>query len=491
MGRMLNSRISSPLRNQPASTVQPRGMPNDPLTRRAPGDVPTPRGTPTTESETTGFRKLAFKAGLGMLFVRFAGLPELLAALLHVNTYLLYLVGPPSILGALVTGGIGRTLRHRAAWMWIGFFACMLLALPFSSWVGGSVPLVKNYALFSFPLLFVVGGLTVTWRNVRATFATIGSAGVFFIWTASLLAKNDAEGRLTMTDTTLTIGNSNDLASHLILVLPFILFLGLNERIPAVLRFLLLLPSAYAFKIILGTASRGAVVAMAVAFLFVLFRASAKHRIVAMAAVGVMAVAAPLMINGNALERLGTLFGKESASSNAELQQEARESQQARQYLLMQSLRFSIEHPVFGVGLGQFPNFVGKTAKAEGIRGQWNETHNTFTQVSSELGLPAVTFFILGIAFSFTSVSKTYRKARREGYTEIANTCFCYLLAMVAYIATIVFLANAYRFYLPAMIGLAIALKGAAEREMSASLTVEPHQFNGWSNSLPVRGRAK
>ncbi len=488
---MLNSRKSSPLSNQPANAVQPRRIPNGWPSRPAPGHVPFLRGAPhTTEPDTTGFRTLAFKAGLGMLFVRFAGLPELLAALLHVNTYLLYLVGPPSILGACVTGGIGRTLRNRAGKMWLGFVVCMVLALPFSSWVGGSVGFVKSYALISFPLLFVVGGLTITWSNVRATFATIGAAGVFFVGTATMLARNDAEGRLTMTDTTLTIGNSNDLASHLILVLPFILFLGLNKRIPAVLRFLLLLPAAYAIKIILGTASRGAVVAMAVAFVFALLRASAKHRIVALGAAGVLAVATPLMISGNALERLATLFGKESASSNAELQQEARESQQARRYLLMQSLRFSMEYPVFGVGQGQFSNFVGKTAKAEGVRGQWNETHNSFTQVSSELGLPAVTFFILGIGFAFTTVSKTYRKARRAGYTEIANTCFCYLLAMVAYIVTIVFLANAYRFYLPAMLGLAIAIKAAAEREMSAGLASEPQKFIGWTHTYPLRGRA-
>src|SRR5271165_2478899 len=46
---------------------------------------------------SSGFQKLAFRAGLGMLFARMTALPELLAALTHTNTYLLYLVGPPAL----------------------------------------------------------------------------------------------------------------------------------------------------------------------------------------------------------------------------------------------------------------------------------------------------------------------------------------------------------------------------------------------------------
>src|SRR5580704_19796378 len=84
-------------------------------------------------------RKLAFRAGLGMLFVMMAVLPELLASLLHTNTYLLYIVAPPAIFGAVFTGGLGRTLRHRPAQLWVGFFCFMALSVPFSTWKGDSV----------------------------------------------------------------------------------------------------------------------------------------------------------------------------------------------------------------------------------------------------------------------------------------------------------------------------------------------------------------
>jgi hypothetical protein len=431
--------------------------------------------------EQGGFQKLAFRAGLAMLFIRLTALPELLAALLHVNTYLLYIVGPPSILGAIVTGGLGRTFRNRAAWMWLGFLVCLLLSVPTSTWVGGSVGSAKSYALFSFPLLFVVGGLTVTWKEVRATFITFAVSGVFLILVAGRMAKPDAEGRTTMTDTSGTIGNSNDLASLLILVIPFILFVAMDKRIVAVIRWSLFLPVAYALKTILGTASRGALVAIFVMFTFTIFRASGKQKMLVLVAAGVLAAAAPLVVNGNSLERLATLFGGPVEANS--VGEEARESKEERRYVLEQSIIASLKHPVFGVGIGQFSNYVGELGKTQGKIGaalHWTETHNAFTEVSSECGLPALVFFVLGIGTAFASVSRTYTVARRNGYEDVADTCLCYLVSMIGYVVSIVFLANAYRLYLPAMIGLAIAVSAAANREIAGRRMTEPARTNGW-----------
>ncbi len=399
-----------------------------------------------------------------MLFVRITVLPDLIYSVLHVNTYLLYLVGPPALLGALVTGAIGRTLRHRTAWMMLGFTACMLLSFPFSTWKGGSLDLVRTYLLFSLPLLFTVGGLAITWKDVRATFLTIGAAAVFFCGVAGIFAKEE-NGRADMESASSSIGNSNDLASQLVLMLPFLLYIAMDRRRSALLRGAMIVPMAYGLLIILRTESRGAVVALAVSFLYVLVRASAKQRVAALAIAVLLTFSLALLVHGNSLNRLATLFGSGGAVS-ADIRAEAKESADARTYLLKQSLIYTLQHPLLGVGPGQFSNFEGRSAKTEGKIGNWHETHNSFTQVSSECGIPALIFFLFAIGGAFASVSRVYRRARQEGYTEIANTCFCYLLSMVGYLTSIVFLANAYRFYLPAMIGLAIALCGAAKKEM-------------------------
>jgi O-antigen ligase len=448
---------------------------------------PAPMPAQIPETAESGFQRLAFRAGLAMIFVRLAGLPDLLATLLHVDTYLLYLVGPPAIIGAIVTGGVARTFRHRAAWMWLGFLVCALVSLPFSSWVGGSVQGFRVYALTSFPLVFVLGGLSAKWPDVRATFVTFGVAGLFFIGVASLLAKKDAEGRLVMSNVSLSVGNSNDLASQLILVLPFILYLSLDRRVPAAIRYLLIVPVGLAFKMILGTASRGALVAIAVAFLFIMFRASVKQKIVTLVFAGALAACVPFMVNSNALDRLMTLFGDSNGS--ADLQEEANSSAAIRRYLLQKSLLFTMEKPLFGVGMGQFSNYVGKIAKTEGQIGAWNETHNTFTEVSSECGIPALLFFVAGICSALYSVHRIHSRAKKAGRTDIADAAFCYLLSMISYLVSIVFLANAYRFYLPAMIGLAIALTACAERELAAMAPAPQARRNPWASPVAPRPR--
>ena len=49
-------------------------------------------------------------------------------------------------------------------------------------------------------------------------------------------------------------------------------------------------------------------------------------------------------------------------------------------------------------------------------------------------------FFIMAIGTAVTSSQPDLRSgARREGYTEIANASFCYLLSMAGYLTSIIF----------------------------------------------------
>jgi hypothetical protein len=134
----------------------------------------------------------------------------------------------------------------------------------------------------------------------------------------------------------------------------------------------------------------------------------------------------------------------------------------------------------------QFPNYEGKMSTDAGLHGNWHETHNSVTQVSSELGVPAVIFFVMAIGTAMTSVNRIYGRARREGFTEIANASFCYLLSMVGYITSIIFLSNAYRYYLPIAIGLAVALIVNAQKEMSRGRAVVMAP-TGWMPPIAAR----
>jgi O-Antigen ligase len=403
-------------------------------------------------------RKLSFYFGMAVLFVRLGVLPEVIYVMTGVNTYLLYLVTPPAIIGALLTGGLRRTFRQRAAYYWVFFFGWMILAVPFSFWPGGSFQRIKDYGRADFILLIMVAGLVVTWKEIRTVFYTIAAAALINLLTARIFLDVES-GRATLAKAAGTIGNSNDLAAHLLLELPFLLFITMDHKKNIFMRIAVVLPIAYGLWIILGTASRGALIAIAAGVLFTFWRAAGRQRFTLIVPTILLTAGIAAVLPQGPLDRLAALFGKEHI--------EADESAASRSYLFKKSVLFTLSHPVFGVGPDQFSNYEGNSSVKQGQLGSWHATHCAFTQVSSECGIPALILFICGIGSAFVLVSRTYRAARQQGQREIANSCFCYMLAMVCFIAAITFLSNAYRFYLPVMIGLAISMSFAAKEQMS------------------------
>ena len=460
MGRMLSAKtLAQPVaaRHSPMRVAEPEGV------AATTPKISAPLPDRLVEDHFQNpLRRIAFYSGLGMLFLRMGVIPEVMMYLTGTSFYLLYLFGPPAIIGGILTGAVQRTFRYRAAWCWAGFFAWMLLATPFSSWTGGSVDRVVSYGRVNFALLFVAGGLAMNWKEIRTIFYTIALAAVTNLLTAHIFAKADMGGRFSM-EASGTIGNANDLAAHLILVMPFLLFVILDPRCAKLIRILLLATVPYALWVILGTGSRGALVSLLMMFLFAIWRASPSQRAAAMAIGVVMAVVIPLLLPETVVSRLGSLFGQEHI--------EAEESGASRSYLFRQSLIFTVQNPIFGVGPDQFSNFEGKMRLSEGRYGNWHVTHNSWTQVSSECGIPALIFFALAISSALFMVNRVYREARQRGFVEIANACFCYLLGMVGYLTAITFLSSAYTFYLPTMIGLSCSISFLATKHMQTMNT--------------------
>jgi O-antigen ligase len=406
-----------------------------------------------------GLRKIALYAGLGFLFLRLSDVSNLLLFYTHVNFYLLYLFAPFAILGVLTTGGIQRTFRHNAAKYWVAFFLWMLLATPFSFWKSSSLGLVMNYGRVQLPMLFLLGGLAMSWKEIRLILYTVAAAAVANLATARLFAKLDNGGRIKL-DVSSSIGNSNDLGALMLLVLPFLLFVILDRARNAILRVSLLPLLAYGAWIVLGTGSRGCMIAIVTMFLFGIWRASPRQRAGILVVGFALAVAIPLLLPGSVLTRLSSLFEEDRHL-------EAKQSAALRQYLLKQSLIYTFQHPIFGVGPGQFTDYEGSEKLAQGKHGEWSVTHNFMTQVSSECGIPALIFMLMGLGSAFLLVNRTYRQAQRKGFTDIANACFCYQLSMIGFLVSIIFLAQAYSFYLPTMVGLAISMSLIAMRHMS------------------------
>jgi len=217
----------------------------------------------------------------------------------------------------------------------------------------------------------------------------------------------------------------------------------------------------YGVLLVLKTASRGALVALVAGALYWLLRGSMRQRIALLAAGPIAVVALVAFVPRSSLIRIVSFSAADAGAS-----QEALESSEMRRYLLEKSILYSVQHPLFGVGLGQFSTFEGENNQVLGAHGYWHEAHNTYTQVSSECGMPALAMYIAGILSTFFLVNRVYRRARgRPECQDIQTMAFCIMLAMTMYCTAITFVNFAYFFYLPAISSLAIAISGAAEAE--------------------------
>ena len=407
---------------------------------------------------------------LVLVFIRFSIIHQLLTYVLHINLYLLYLFGIPTLLGVVLAGGIQRTLRGWPAVFWAIFAVWLLVGVPFSSWRGGAVGALNAYLRTDFPMLFVIAGLTLTWRQCLSTMRAIAAGRGNHVGRESfprpgLLGPAEPQCRHDC--------ELERLCMPFILVLPFMIWVALTAKSKA-LRLAAWGGTGYGVLLVVKTASRGALLALVAGALYWLLRGTMRQRIVLLAAVPIAAATLIAFVPRSSLIRIASFSAEDAGAS-----QEALESSAVRRYLLEQSILYTLQHPIFGVGMAQFSSFEGQHNQVLGAHGYWHETHNTYTQVSSECGMPALALYVAGILSTFFLMNKVYKRARgRPECQDIQATAFCITLAMTMYCMATTFVNFGYFFYLPAMSSLAIAVSQAAQNEFagrySGSVATQP-----------------
>jgi O-antigen ligase len=99
--------------------------------------------------------------------------------------------------------------------------------------------------------------------------------------------------------------------------------------------------------------------ALVFAYLVFLYGSNAARRAAGLAIGAVALLAIPLFLPALTRNRLGTVFGENNP--------EAEESSDSRTYLFQQSIRYTLLHPLFGVGPDQFSNFEGSESRIKGL----------------------------------------------------------------------------------------------------------------------------
>jgi O-antigen ligase len=184
---------------------------------------------------------------------------------------------------------------------------------------------------------------------------------------------------------------------------------------------------------------------------------------------------------------MGTGMATSAASSTA-----------SRKQLLRHSLIFTIRHPLFGVGPGMFVVADDAYSKTIGLRkGTWLGTHNSYTQVSSELGIPALLFFVAALVMALKGTYSLYQRTRGDPRLEdMGNAALALHYCLVVYAVTILFEHIAYTIMLPVFAGMAASLVRTAEVEIKRiqstplPASMSTTMFHDYLAMRPVRGQA-
>jgi hypothetical protein len=424
--------------------------------------VPFQPAVVTTQDESSAFQRVGFAFLLVFLFLGFSRIFDVKFSGLRITgtTYRLVMVM------AIVGGGFIKALKTKVGRSLLMFTVCFGMAVPFSVWKGGSTVIFRdNWLTYSFAAFLGTAGLIATYAQARKAINVLTWALFVFVIIANVYGETST-GRLFLEQG--KFSNPNEMAQVILMGLPLWVAKmniseGLFKKVFAAGAAVLMMLTAF------RTGSRGAMIAFAVMMVIMFIRASAMGKM-RMIVGGVLLLGFIVtFMPGRLVSRYKTVADdSDDDEMDAGMRESAQSSAASRKALLKTSIKFTLRHPLFGVGPGMFSVADNDDAIANGARkGQWLGTHNSYTQVSSELGIPAFIFYVSAVWFALKMPYTLYKNTRGDPRTEeISRLALGIHYGMIIFAVTILFEHIAYTQMLPVIGGLSAALVGTAEREV-------------------------
>jgi O-antigen ligase len=325
-----------------------------------------------------------------------------------------------------------------------------LLSIPFAinreeAWVEFSSTFIRCIVIF-----VVIINVVRTEARLKGLIFLAIAAGIWL----SVEAINDyrlglmtVEGYRAAGRGTGIFGNTNDMALHLVTILPISVALLLGSK-GAVRKFLHGACAALMIAAIVLSYSRGAFIGMLVVVLFIAWKLGRQRRLEIIFAVlgfaGLIVVLAPDKYGS----RLLSIF---IPSLDAEGSADSRRGE------LFRSIYVALRHPLLGIGMGNYQPEMSYKGLV---------THNSYTQVAAEMGMTALACYVM---FVVTPL-KNLGQIARETFETRRDSRFYYLAlglqaSLIAYLISSFFLSVAYVWYVYYLVGYAVCLRRLYESE--------------------------
>jgi O-antigen ligase len=445
---------------------------------------------PVAVDDTSPFQRLGFNVLLVFVFLAFSRIFDVKFGYLHI-TGIAYRVVFAMV---LLSRGFQVALSSNIGKAMLGFTICFGVSVPFSIWRSGSKDIFQNqWLLFCFVAYLSVAGLVHNYSQWFKLFKTLTLALLVFTIISNVFGISD-NGRLFLEHG--KFGNPNEMAQALLLGLPLwaatmLMSKSLAGKAFAAGSTVLILVTTF------RTGSRGAMIGFLAMLLVVFLRAPILGKLkIIMAGVLFLGLVLTTM-PGRLIARYKSVAEEEVDDSEmgASMAASAASSTQSRKMLLRHSLIFTIRHPLFGVGPGMFVVADDAYSKELGYsKGTWLGTHNSYTQVSSELGIPAFLFFVTTIVMALKGPYTLYKKTRGDPRLEdMGNAALALHYCLIVYAVTILFEHIAYTIMLPVFAGLAAGLVRTAAVEIQRiqsiplPVSMSPEAFHDYLALRPIR----
>jgi O-antigen ligase len=312
------------------------------------------------------------------------------------------------------SGQMGRALQVSLGRWWLALFVIMIIATPFSFWISGSVTLLEDYGLKRWVTLFFICAVQVTaMQCIRFAYVNILYTSLLLFMCFWYGSASELDGRFLIPES-LFFSNSNDLAIGLLVAATSLFFAFFASGF--LIKFIATSEITLCLLYILKTGSRGTFLAVVVAAVCAMI--FAKKRFLVAAIVPLMLITLIAVVPSTTMQRLVSIVSNPeeviaSGAAGGDV-----ESQFQRQDLLKQSLMLTITHPLLGVGPGMFDNYLQQGAKVSGVHRVSLNTHNSYTQISSECGIPALICYAAVIILTGKLNYRMYRSFQQTALRQ-------------------------------------------------------------------------
>ena len=282
------------------------------------------------------------------------------------------------------------------------------------------------------------------------------------------------------------IGEKNRYAQIMLMLVPIGFMAFIAER-RLILRAMALASAGLAAMAMALTFSRGAAVAAGVVLFAMVVLRYIRLRYL-LAAVGIAAVVlAAVPQYADRVLTLGSvaaLFSDEAVGSSADNSLLSRATEN------LTAINVFADHPLVGVGPGQFSEYYRQYSDEIGlsVRAQDREAHNLYLGLAAEAGAIGLGAFLVAVTVTLVGLARA-RRAALATRPDLAALASGFLLAIVAYLASGVFLHLSYARYFWLMLALggvaAIVVRAAVRDDDAAGPQSAPRRPPSIASARP------